>query len=526
MENFISNLLKAEAFAHSVDEISFLETHISWVILTGQFAYKIKKPVNFGFLDFSTLEKRRRYCEAELRLNKSLAPELYLGVVPITSSEKGLKIDGEGDIIDYAVKMREFPQNQQLDLVLAAGKLELKHMHLLASRVANFHQNAEPVKNSDYGDPETIYAAAKDNFSQIIDHLNPVSRQDLLNNRMRPDIAHLAAWTRQSYFDLKSTFLSRKEDGFIRACHGDMHLRNMVLIDGDIVIFDCIEFNDSLRCIDVMSEIAFVVMDLQYRGLEGFAMYFLNRYLAITGDYSGLRVFNFYLVYRAVVRAKVAILQAVQLQDATTLLAECSAYMALAKNFTRQRSAKLLITHGVSGSGKSTFTDGVLQYLPAIRLRSDVERKRCYGVDALLQTRSDLDDGMYRVEATEKTYAQLRSLAEAILKAGWNVIVDATFLKHSQRQLFFLLSQELGAELIILSFSAPKPILQQRIIERNRSGNDASEANLAVLEQQLASQQELNAQELTYCIDITDNSAQSAKMVSEKLNAQSKTLKT
>ena len=517
MNKLISTLQKAEAFGHAVGEITLLETHISWVILTGQFAYKIKKPVNFGFLDFSTLEKRRHYCKAELKLNKKLAPEIYLDVVPITGDESNARMDGEGEAIEYAVKMLEFPQDHQLDKVLAAGKLTLKHMRLLANRVATFHQNTELINNSDYGSPETIYAVAKENFTQILEHIQSSLEKSLLQEQAKLDIEALHAWTRQSYSDLKLTFQKRKDSGYIRACHGDMHLRNMAILHDDIVIFDCIEFNDSLRFIDVMSEIAFVVMDLQFRGLTGYAMYFLNQYLSITGDYSGLKLLKYYLTYRAIVRAKVDILQAEQNEKASALVSEYNAYMALANKFTQSHSPKLLITHGLSGSGKSTFTNGLLQYLPAIRLRSDVERKRLYDIDTLSRTHSSLGEGIYNAEASEKTYKHLSTLAADILNAGWHVIVDVTFLKYSQRVRFLQLAQNSGVDFIILNFSAPESELRQRIIARDKTGGDASEANLAVLKQQLRSQEDLNAEELEYCFSITDNSDISAKMVSEKL---------
>ena len=519
MNKLISTLLKEEAFGHSVGKITLIETHISWVILTGQFAYKIKKPVNFGFLDFSTLEKRQRYCEAEIQLNKKLAPEIYLDVVPITGDENNARIDGAGETIEYAVKMLEFPQDHQLDKVLAAGKLKLKHMRLLANRVATFHENTEIIKNTNYGSPETIYAVAKENFTQILEHLDSSLDKGSLQKQARRDIEALDAWTRQYYNDLKSLMQQRKEDGYIRACHGDMHLRNIAVLHDDIVIFDCIEFNDSLRCIDVMSEVAFVVMDLQFRGLDGFAMYFLNYYLAKTGDYSGLKLLKFYLTYRAIVRAKVDILQAEQSVNATDLVSEYNAYMDLAKKYTQASATKLLITYGVSGTGKSTFTEGLLQYLPAIRLRSDVERKRLHNIDALSPSHSTLEGGIYSAESSEKTYEYLYTSAENILKAGWNVIVDATFLKKSQRTKFLQLAEKLSTEFIVLSFSVPESELRKRIIARDKARNDASEANLAVLEQQLRSQQVLTDEEMKYCLSITDNSDKSSKIVSEKINA-------
>lgn len=301
----ISSLLSAEIYPHPVNQLRLIETHISWVILTGPYAYKIKKPVNLGFLDFSSLEQRKLYCEEELRLNKRTAPSIYLGVVPITGSTTQPQLDGKGEAIEYAVKMRQFPQDAQLDHLLEQGGLKAAHMDAFARLVADFHQQVAVAGADDnYGEPDQVMQPVEENFEQIGQHQLTSQQQQLLDE--------LHAWSTTEYQRLETQLAQRKQQGFIRECHGDMHLRNLAWIDEQAVAFDGIEFNANLRWIDVISEVAFLVMDLQDRNQPELAQRFLNAYLEITGDYAGLSLLPFYLVYRALVRAKVAAIRAGQ----------------------------------------------------------------------------------------------------------------------------------------------------------------------------------------------------------------------
>lgn len=272
-EREISHLIRAlqdEAlYDHPVTGFTVVETHISWVMLTGDFAYKIKKPVNLGFLDFSTLEKRRFYCEEELRLNRRLAPQLYLAVVAITGTVDKPRLNGEGKVIEYAVKMRQFDQARQFDRLLARGRLRAEHIDRVAALIAAFHRRAAAAAtDSLYGSPELVWQPVAENHDQIL----PLLRDTDDEARLR----RIQAWFEQQFTRHRPLFLRRKAEGRIRECHGDLHLANIALFDHEVVIFDCLEFNDRLRWIDVISDAAFLVMDLQSRGQAPLGWRFLN----------------------------------------------------------------------------------------------------------------------------------------------------------------------------------------------------------------------------------------------------------
>jgi len=489
----ITKLLRPEVYDHPVKRIELIETHISAVILTGDFVYKIKKPVDFGFLDFSTLEKRHTCCLDELRLNRRLAPEIYLDVVAITGLPEKPVIGGNGEVLEYAVKMAQFPQSAQLDHKLAAGVLSLQHMDAIARMVADFHQEIAIADSTmDYGDRAVVFQPVEENFRQIAEHIDTTPYASILSA--------LEQWSQSEYERLAAVFDYRKQDGFIRECHGDMHLRNMLWLgpdsSGQPLAFDCIEFNAHLRWIDVISEVAFLVMDLQSRQQPRLANRFLNGYLEATGDYAGVAVLPFYLCYRALVRAKVDALRLEQKnlspQERAQSLAEFRSYLELALTYISAAKPKLIIMRGMSASGKSTVSQQLLDAAGMIRIRSDVERKRLFDVAMGDHAAADIDAGMYTVQASQQTYAKLLELASKVLSAGYSVIVDAAFLKHEQRMPFQQLAERLDVSYIILEVTAPAEVLRQRIIARK---NDVSDAGLAVLEHQLSSWQPLHETE-------------------------------
>lgn len=473
-------------YPYPVGQVTLLETHISYVLLTGRFAYKIKKVVNFGFLDFSTLERRRLCCEEELRLNRRLVPELYLAIVPICGTpnapflDSGDNADDRCGPIEYAVKMIEFAQSALLDRHLAQGDLLAAQIDELADRVAAFHaQAASTPSTGKLGTPAAIWALASENFSQL-----PAGPGDAPDT---PLLRQLEKWSREEYARLEHFLAQRRRHGFVRECHGDLHLGNIALIDAKPLIFDCIEFNPLLRWIDVMSEAAFLSMDLEERGRADFARRFINRYLEITGDYAGLPCLPFYQVYRALVRAKVASLRAAQEAPpaARQQLKIRAQYLAFAGRATRPRQRQLLLMHGVSGSGKTWVSQAVLEHLGALRLRSDIERKRLRGLPALARSGSALDCGLYDEETTHATYQRLIQLAREVLQAGFPVLVDAACLRRWQRELFSRLADELNVPFRILCCRADQATLRSRIVAREHDGTDASEAGLAILQRQL-----------------------------------------
>lgn len=473
----IHALFKVAAYEHEVGNVSLIETHISWVLLTGRYAYKIKKPVNFGFLDFSTLEKRRFFCHEEIRLNRRLAADWYLEVVPITEAAGQLRMNGKGDAIEYAVKMRQFPSAETLRERGENSCLNAAEIDQIASRVADFHNRIEKAdEHAVYGDCLEIRHWFTENFRQIRPLLHDCQQLQQLEAL---ETWGLGEWTHKS-----PIMAQRKQQGFVRECHGDLHLGNMTLVNGQVVLFDCIEFNPMLRWIDVISEVAFLVMDLVQIGCEGYAYRFLNRYLQETGDYHGLTLLPYYLVYRALVRAKVAWLRITQNPDAdagTQARYEYARYVNLAERFTQANRTVLVITHGFSGSGKSWFAAQLAEKIGAIQIRSDSERKRLFGYQAQDATGSGIGSGVYTAAAGQKTYRHLAGLAKVVLESGYSVIIDATFLKVEQRHLFRELADKCQVAFRIIDFQASEETLSQRIQHRQ---NDPSEATLAVLAQQ------------------------------------------
>ncbi|TNF92412.1 MAG: aminoglycoside phosphotransferase [Gammaproteobacteria bacterium] len=499
MPLFISTLLTPDCYKHPVDKPQLIETHISWVILTGTYAYKIKKPVNFGFLDFSTLEKRHFFCQEELRLNRRLAPDMYLAVVPIVGSADKPEMDGKGNAFEYAVRMLQFPQENQLDHMLDRNELSVEHIDQIALLIARFHQdNVVADNDTPFGDPEHVYQPVDENFKQIRENING---QDHLES-----LEKLQHWSKNQFKALHSTFEARKRNRYIRECHGDMHLRNMVLQDNKPLVFDCIEFNPNLRWIDVINEIAFFIMDMHNRQRYQIAWRFLNIYLEQTGDYEGVVVLPFYLQYRAMVLAKVHAIRANQpsISQEQKLLEEYefSGYLKLGLSFTETATPRLIITHGMPASGKSTLAEELSENLGAIRIRSDVERKRLFGLRPDEKSAAGVNQGIYTGDATQRTYKRLSVLANLILDTGYSVIVDATFSELEQRMLFHQLATEKLIPFIIIDLNAPPELLRQRILDRE---NDVSDADLAVLEEKLGTWKPLTDSEKEQTIIIDTN---------------------
>lgn len=503
----IAALQDPGAYPHPTGAITLFETHISWVLLTGNIVYKIKKPVNFGFLDFSTLEKRRFYCEEELRLNRRLAPQLYLDVVPICGTPDTPLLNGTGTVFEYAVKMQQFDPQQTFDELLKRDALSVALMKETAATLARFHQQISVAdSNDEFGTPVTIEQPVQENFTQLTNTLSDQPETD----DIQQSINALRQWSSQQHKKLFNEFQQRKQNGFIRECHGDLHLRNIVLLNNNVTPFDGIEFSSSLRWIDVISELAFLLMDLDDHQQQKLARQLLNQYLSLTGDYSGVSTLRYYRVYRAMVRAKVAGLRLGQRADAGSIkncLHEIRNYVQLAETYTRPAPITLIITHGMSGSGKSYLAKQLALETDLIHLRSDVERKRLHGLEETARSDSSLNKGIYRQETTQATYQRLLILTENCLKNGYSVIVDATFLQRSQRDLFHSLAQKLKCSFSILDCQAEISVMRQRIQHREQQATDASEANLAVLEKQLEQQQPLDNGEARYLLRVNTSTA-------------------
>jgi aminoglycoside phosphotransferase family enzyme/predicted kinase len=472
-----------------------IETHISTLLLVGEQAFKIKKPVNFVFLDFTELQQRRFYCEEELRLNRRLAPDIYEKVIAITNDIEQPRINGPGQVIEYMVQMKRFEQNELFNHRLENGMLNESHIIELARTIADFHQNIESaVKDTGVASVETVCQATAQNFDQLRNFMPSLGEVE------QQQFTDLEKWNQQQSQQLQHLFQQRLENGFVRECHGDMHLGNITMYRDRVTIFDGIEFNPEFHWIDVMSEIAFITMDLKSAGQTGFSNLLLNEYLEQTGDYGGLQLLPYYQVYRAMVRAKVTALRLAQLQadddEYRQLLASLRHYLVIACRYTKQETARLLITHGVSGTGKSYVSQQVLKSFPYIRIRSDIERIRLY----------PSPEQRYAPEATSKTYGHLHHLAAGILKSGYPVIIDATYLEHRYRKAASQVAHSSQFPFLIISLQFPVETLKRRITGRLNQGNDASEATIEVLQQQLGKMQPLTEDEQKHALVIsTDN---------------------
>ncbi len=512
MNSIVEALSCPEAYPHSSVAVEVVETHISWVFLAGSFAYKVKKPLDLGFLDFSTLEKRRHYCNEEIRLNRRLCPEIYLSVVPVVRAGESLLVDAPGDIVDYAVKMVQFDRTMELDRMLSQQLLRVEHIDCLATMIAGFHSSLPAVPaESGFGHPDNLVKPMQHNFTTLE---SIISDPHELNQ-----IGLLQAFTRQEHQRLYPLLLKRESKGFIRQCHGDLHTGNMVLWKERIFIFDCIEFNEVLSNIDVISDLAFLFMDLEHGGESGLAWRLLNNYLAETGDFEALPLLRFYALYRAMVRAKVTAIRFSQSesQEAKMILEEHCSYIARAQSYTCTQKPMLILTFGVSGSGKTVFSRSIAEALRCVHIRSDIERKRLAGLKAL--ERSEENTSLYADDSSRKTYRRLLDLARLCIEAGITVIVDATFLKGSNRQMFMEIAEAHHIPCRILRFSAPDELLIERVRRRYLRGDDASEADTGVLRLQLEMRDALTVEEEVVTLDIDSEQKVDASAIASRLQS-------
>jgi aminoglycoside phosphotransferase family enzyme/predicted kinase len=527
MDPLVAALLKPAAYDHPVRQIQLLETHISWILLTGPFAYKLRKPVQLGFVDFSTAARRRQDCIDEVRLNRRLAPDLYLGVHDIHGPPDQARFHGPGAVIEAAVQMRQFDQEALLPLVLQRQGLDDSAIDALAQRLAFFHDSAAvaPAAGA-YGSAAFVIAPALANL------------QVLEESAIKAELGSLRRWTETTAERLTPFFQRRLGAGQVREGHGDLHLGNMALLAGEIVVFDCLEFNESLRWIDPISDMAFLVMDLEQVAQPRLAARLLNGWLAWGGDYVGLHLWSWYLTYRALVRAKVTALRLAQLKrqeppdppdtgPTLDLRAQLARYLALARQSCKPAAPQgaepqgaapqgamaagsmpqaLLLCHGVSASGKSHLARQICDRAGWIHLRSDVERRRLFGrwgVPGGPRWSGEPGADPYDPAVTQYLYEQrLPACAEAILVAGYSTVVDATFLKFSQRAVMVALAKRCGIPLLILACRVSPSLASRRLAERQRQGGDASEANASVLDQQLRDKQPFSAEELPRVLNV------------------------
>ncbi len=494
-----------------------IDTHISTILLSGDEAWKLKRPVRLPFVDFGSIEARGRCCDAEVTLNRRLAPTLYLGVLTVRGSEMSPRIEGlptaddpplssaaqgsgrDGDsrpregrrasdspVLEYLVRMRRFPPGALFSERVAAGTLTLDDVTRLARTLAAFDRTA-PIQR----DPAIAGAVARE-AAKVIGQLRTLAASQG-TDAQRAAVRGLAAWFDEQGARLHGVFRTRLQTGRVRDVHGDLHLANAVVLDDGVTAFDCLEFDDNLRRIDVIGDVAFLSMDLHAHGCPALANRLVDAWCEAADDHAAMAVLPFHHVYRACVRALVAWLAP------KPSAGDVDRYLRTAERLANApRPPALTITHGPSGSGKSFAAARLVELEGGLRLRSDVERKRLAGLSPLADSRAAGLD-LYTHEWTNRTYARLESLADATLTAGAPVVVDAAFLRRPERQRFAALARWHGVPFRIIDCRADTATLRARVAQRASLGNDPSEANAAVIDRQLTSIDPLDAHERAAC---------------------------
>jgi uncharacterized protein len=478
----LQELLTPAAYPHAVDVVQFVETPISWVLLTGPYAYKIKRPVRLEYVDQQSAQRRAELCAEELRLNRRFAPELYLGVQTITRVHGRLVVGGAGEVVEHAVWMRQFDRSQELDRLVASGDVAPEELAEFGRRLAATHAALAPAAHSDpCGTPARVRALVLANLEQCL-HAARVFGTC-------PDIEALRAPLTAALDAAMPIIAQRRAAGRVRECHGDLHTRNIVRREGRLLAFDCVEFEPAFRWIDVADDVAFLLADLETLGAPLHAWSFLQGYLSASGDFQACRVLRLYQAHRALVRAKVAALSAMddagEGADASASLRRLhAAYLGHAAAALVPRRPGVLLMSGLSGSGKTWLAERLAPALRVLHLRSDVERKRLAGLAPAASSGSGLARGLYSPESTAELYRHLLRCTEDVVAGGRSVIVDATFLRPEDRLPWRELAGAAGLPLRVIRCRAPPALLEERIDRRRALATDASEADLNVLEWQ------------------------------------------
>lgn len=483
LASLIDALSHPEAYPYPAGEVEVLQTHISVVFLAGPHAYKIKKPVNLGFLDFSTLEKRRHFCDQEVRLNRRLAADVYLGVVPVVRSGDRARMEGQGEIVEWAVKMERLPAEATLERRLECGQVGKDTIEMLARKIAAFHQSAEGgAAISAFGKFEVVAGNARENFTQSAGQVG-VTLSRAVFDRLRK-------LTEQWLSRLRDTIENRASRGVPRDTHGDLHLEHVYFFPNrgsdELVIIDCIEFNDRFRFADPVADMAFLAMDLKSHGRRDLADVFQSAYFRATADDEGQTLLPFYTAYRAAVRGKVEGMKATEVEvpesERCRALARSRAHwlLALTELEAPERRPGLVLIGGLPGTGKSTLSRKLADSASFEIVRTDVVRKELAGVADVDGAHQPFGQGLYSPTWTEKTYAECFRRAEAMLFDGKRVIVDASFIEDKRRRTFVEAASKLGVPTIFLTCKASPDVVRARLGHRH---HDASDADWAIYQQ-------------------------------------------
>jgi len=466
LPELVKALLKPAAYPEAVGKIELMQTQMSFVFLTDEFVYKVKKPVDLGYLDYTTLDKRQFFCQKEVELNRRLCPEIYLGVVPITRDKGAFVIGGRGEAIEYAVKMRRLPQQKMLNVLLANDRVTAEMITGVARKLAAFHQKAETnAEICAFGGIKAITGNTDENFTQTGKYIGRTISKD--------SYQHIKEYTDSFIEKNTPLFKKRIKEGRIRDCHGDLHAAHICFADG-ICIYDCIEFNDRFRYCDVASEMAFLAMDLDHYGRADLSRSLIKAYVAGSQDKELLKLLAFYKGYRAYVRGKV---ESFKLDDPYISTGEkkktrdiAASYFDLARAYTRARPA-LFITVGLVGTGKSTLAQALAKRLGLVVVASDVTRKELAGIPVTEHRFEEFDGGIYSAELSRQTYDKMFSKAGAILREGGSVVLDASFIRAEERLKARRLAEENGADFFIIECRLDEANIKKRLERRLERGS-------------------------------------------------------
>jgi uncharacterized protein len=475
-------LQNPKIYPEKPESVEMIQTHVSAIFLAGEHVYKIKKPVDFGFLDFTTLEKRKYFCEEEVRLNRRLSPEVYLGVVAIRQHETHVALgEGPGEIVEYAVLMKKLPQECMMDRRLSAGKVTPERLQEIAGKVAQFHDRAASnAEISSFGQVEVIRTNMEENFSQTEKYVDVSLSQK--------EFQEIRDQTRLFLKAQLSLFAKRIADARIRDCHGDLHLQHICLTD-EILIFDCIEFNQRFRYGDVAADIAFLLMDLDFHGYAQLSADLAAGYLAISKDWPLYLLLNFYKAYRAYVRGKVISFRlddpAISDPEKTAALEESRRYFQLASLYAqRMNRPRLLVTCGLMGTGKSTIARALTDALNWTWLCSDQVRKELARIPAQERRYEPFEQGIYAPDFSEKTYQALFAQARAFLQRGSSVVLDASFKKERDRAAARALAGELNADFLLIECTCAEETIRERLEHRVAKRKEPSDGRWEIFQEQ------------------------------------------
>ncbi|MBI4949747.1 MAG: AAA family ATPase [Deltaproteobacteria bacterium] len=459
----IDALLLPTAFPEASGTITLVQTHVSYLIFTDKFVYKIKKPVDFGFLDFTTLEKRRCFSEEEVRLNSRLAPGVYLKVVKIVSVKGEIKIEGVGEAIEYAVKMKRLPEGSMLKRALEKGEVLEEVIRRVAQRVATFHAGAETTGHiASFGLPEFVSKNASENFTQTGPFVGRIIT-GALHERLK-------SWT-EGFIEANGGLLrARAGNGFVRDCHGDIHTDHISIADG-INIIDCIEFNERFRYADIVADAAFLSMDLDYLNRRDLSRAFDDEYFRATEDAEGRRLLDFYKCYRACVRGKVegfkSTEQEVPKDERLSSALSARYHFHLAGLYASEWRPTVVILRGLSGAGKSTLAREIADVTNLVILSTDNIRKELAGLKTTEKAPSRFGGGIYSTEFTERTYKEMIARAASLLEEGRSVILDATFSKARHVDAARMAALKAGARAYIIECAAKDDVVKGRLLKRD-----------------------------------------------------------